>query len=601
MTLNTPTLDTKKVRRIFRRKKKQVIALSEQADQQIDQLLFRRLTRLANIRRFLTAWIGLLVIITFGVALQIRAVGSYYLKDAAVEGGTYKEGIIGSFTNANPLYASGQVDSAVSKLIFSSLFTYNERNELVGDLADSYVVNPKNDVYTVTLRQGIKWHDGTPFTSEDVLFTYHTIQNADAKSPLFSSWQGVKVSTPDPLTVVFELPSAFSPFIYSLTNGIVPKHKLQDKPVASLRSENFNTIEAIGTGPFKMSSINVTGTKPEEREEQVALVRYDEYHRGKAKLESVMIKSFHDEESLVKAFKARELNASATLSSALDEGADQSVKTYNIPLTSIVMLFFNTASESLNDTKTRLALLKATDIEMIKSAIPYDLKPANAPLLIGQLGYDAERVQHGMNVEESKKLLDEAGWILNENGIRYKNEKALSIRLVAQNLAEYSIVSQLVQAQWEDLGVQVEVTLKTDEDIQSGALADHSQYDVLLHGIAIGKDPDVFAYWHSTQVDVRSQKLNFSEYKNKVADEALESGRTRIDPAIRAVKYRAFLEAWRDEAPAVALYQPRYKFVVRGTFEGFEYSEYNSAVDRYATITNWMIRQDKVVKTTEDL
>jgi peptide/nickel transport system substrate-binding protein len=147
----------------------------------------------------------------------------------------------------------------------------------------------------------------------------------------------------------------------------------------------------------------------------------------------------------------------------------------------------------------------------------------------------------------------------------------------------------------------VDVTLQSEEDMQSGTIPQHD-YDVLLYGIAIGKDPDVFAYWHSSQADVRSQsRLNLSEFKNTVADESLEAGRTRVDPTVRSIKYRPFLDAWRDEAPAISLYQPRYRFVVRGTFEGFKSSEFNSAIDRYATVRDWMIRTDKTVKTQEDL
>lgn len=602
MTFNTPELDVKKARRIFRRKKKQVIAITETADQQIDQLLFRRLTRLANIRKFLIGWLGLIAIIVFGLSVQIKNVGNYYLKDSAVEGGTYKEGIIGSFTNANPIYATSQVDVSVSKLVFSSLFTYDSKNEIVGDLVQDYTISNNDKTYTITLKPNVKWHDGSRLTSKDVLFTYQVIQNADAKSPLFSSWQGVKVTAVDELTVVFELPTAFSPFIYSMTNGIIPEHKLKDKPIASLRSENFNTIDAIGSGPFKMGTIDVLGNRPEEREESIALNRFDDYYRGPAKLDKIIIRSFRDEQSLAKAFLGKELNAASTLSNILTEGnSDNTIKVQNIPLTSIVMLFLNNSSETLSDKKIRQALSNATDVEAIKTGLGYELKPANSPLLIGQLGYDPERVQRSFNIDEANKLLDEAGWLKNDSGKRVKDGKVLAIRLVAQSLSEYSFVAQKVQEQWSNLGLSVDVTLQSEEDMQSGTIPQHD-YDVLLYGIAIGKDPDVFAYWHSSQADVRSQsRLNLSEFKNTVADESLEAGRTRVDPTVRAIKYRPFLDAWRDEAPAIALYQPRYRFVVRGTFEGFKSSEFNSAIDRYATVRDWMIRTDKTVKTQEDL
>ena len=75
--------------------------------------------------------------------------------------------------------------------------------------------------------------------------------------------------------------------------------------------------------------------------------------------------------------------------------------------------------------------------------------------------------------------------------------------------------------------------------------------------------------WHSSQADVRAEnRLNLSEYQSDEVDQSLESGRTRIDPKLRAVKYEPFLEAWREDAPALALYQPQYLYIVRGNVDG---------------------------------
>ena len=125
----------------------------------------------------------------------------------------------------------------------------------------------------------------------------------------------------------------------------------------------------------------------------------------------------------------------------------------------------------------------------------------------------------------------------------------------------------------------------------------HHEYDVLLYGISIGQDPDVFPYWHSSQVDVRSaNRLNFSEYKSVAADKALEAGRTRTDPAVRVAKYKPFLTAWRDDAPAIALYQPRYVYITRNELAGFDAKRLGSAVDRLDAVHTWTVLQDKVLK-----
>jgi peptide/nickel transport system substrate-binding protein len=153
-----------------------------------------------------------------------------------------------------------------------------------------------------------------------------------------------------------------------------------------------------------------------------------------------------------------------------------------------------------------------------------------------------------------------------------------------------------LQKQWKAVGVDIDVKLRPEEEMQSDVLTRHD-YDVLLYGISLGADPDVFAYWHSSQADVRSaNRLNLSEYKSKTADKALEAGRTRIDPALRAVKYKPFLQAWKEDAPAIALYQPRFLYIARNELVGFKAKRLNSSVDRLNSIHTWTVLQDRVLK-----
>ncbi|MDB5186042.1 MAG: hypothetical protein JWL85_565, partial [Candidatus Saccharibacteria bacterium] len=172
----------------------------------------------------------------------------------------------------------------------------------------------------------------------------------------------------------------------------------------------------------------------------------------------------------------------------------------------------------------------------------------------------------------------------------------LKFRLYSQSMSEYAYVSQRLQSQWRAIGVDADVSLQPDDDLQT-TIASHN-YDALLYGISLGVDPDVFPYWHSSQADIRSSnRLNFSEYKSAAADKSLEAGRTRED-ALRAVKYKPFLEAWRNDAPAITLYQPRYLYVTRGTVHGFEPRTINAATDRFSNVQNWMIREDKTTKSS---
>src|SRR5688500_4635428 len=114
-----------KLRRGLRLKRRRVEDISQQAEEHLEQHFFRRLHRLWEVRRFIAAWFTLLALLVGLVALQSRALSPYYQKLQPVPGGTYTEGILGAFTNANPLYATSSVDSAVSRLVFASLFKFD--------------------------------------------------------------------------------------------------------------------------------------------------------------------------------------------------------------------------------------------------------------------------------------------------------------------------------------------------------------------------------------------------------------------------------------------------------------------------------------------
>lgn len=586
-----------RMRRLFKRRKKVAIEAADQAEQHFERLFFKRLNRLANVRRFVVGWMTLLILLVVSVGLQARGLGVYYQKIGPVEGGTFREGIIGTFTNANPLYASTNVDGTVAKLLFSSLFAYDSKNKLVSDLADRWEADENGQVYKIFLRKNILWHDKKPFTADDVVFTYQTIQKPDAKSPLGTSWRGVAVQKLDDFTVEFTLPSPLASFPYSLTNGIVPKHILEGIPASQLRSVPFNTVNPIGTGPFIWGSVEVTGLDKNSRSEQVALKRNESYHLGAPKIDQYVVKAFRSEDKLIQAYERQEISAIVGLNSVPDSFKDaSSTIVHSTPMDGNVMLFMNNSSEFLADTKVRRGLVHATDVKNLLSQLSFSAISTNSPLLKEQIGYDASLTQLSFDSELAKKTLEESGWLLQADGTRKKGEQTLTLRLVSQNVAEYAAVAKQVQKQWKDIGVQVEVGLRSEEDMQGDVLSRHN-YDVLLYGITLGIDPDVFAYWHSSQADIRSpSRLNLSEFKSKEADKSLEAGRTRIDAKLRAVKYRPFLVAWREEAPAIALYQPRFLYITRSQVVGYSMNRLNSAVDRLNSIQNWTVLQDKTVK-----
>lgn len=583
-------------RRRLRRGRRQVEDIGFQAEDQLEKHLFKRLSRLPYVFRFTIGWITLLTLLIGILLIQTRALDKYYLTNGPTPGGTYVEGILGSFTNANPIFATGSVDSSVARLVFSGLFKFNQQNQLVGDLASGYSVDERGVVYTVHLRPNLKWQDGRPLTADDVVFTYQTIQNPDTGSPLATSWQGIAVSAPNSKTVVFTLPNSLTAFPFSLTNGIVPKHLLQSVPFAQLRSSSFNTARPVGSGPFKWQAVQVIGQTVQTREEEIALIPNDLYYGDHAKLNKFIIRSFQNQNNLVESFNNEQLNAAAGLTvTPRDVLKDLNVREYSIPLQSEIMVFLKNSNPILNDVRVRQAITMATNTPKVIKSLGFPVIATRGPILKKQTGYDPSLVQLAYNPSVANQLLTSAGWVKDSDGTRRKNGQPLSFTLYAPDGSDYSAVTSELKKEWKEVGINVQLIQQPASDLQT-VISVHG-YDALLYGIEIGPDPDVYAYWASSQADVRSAtRLNFSEYKSSVADSALEAGRTRTDTALRAIKYKPFLQAWRDDAPAISLYQPRFLYLTRGQVYGLEPTVMNVDTNRYANVNNWMIRESKTLK-----
>ncbi|MFO0882355.1 MAG: peptide ABC transporter substrate-binding protein [Candidatus Saccharimonadales bacterium] len=568
--------------------------MSETANKQLDRHIFRRWHNLKASWRFVAGWLGLVAILIIAVVFQTRALGGFYLTPSPIAGGVYTEGMVGSFSNANPIYATSEVDSAVSRLVFSPLLTFDKDNQLIGDLATGWTSNTKATEYTVTLKKGLTWHDGKPITANDVVYTYKTIQNPDSKSPLVGGWTGVKIEKLDDLTVKFTLPNAYSPFPYSLTTGILPEHLLKNYTPEQLRSATFNIKSPVGSGPFMWKSVSVENVSKDAQSSIIRLVKFDNYNRGTPKLDGITIHTYATDQDAKNALDSKEVITVAGVSTP-DAEINTDYTTTGFNLMSADMFFLKTDSPLLSETKVRQALVSGTNVPTLMQKIGYPAVAVREPLLKGQVGFDPAYYQASFNKDAAKSALDAAGWVLPPNEqIRKKEGKQLKLNLVYEKSAEFSRIVDELQKQWTDLGVALNINITQDSTETVNYLKGHD-YDVLLYGINIGPDPDVYAYWHSSQIK-NGSLLNLSNYKSNTADMALEAGRTRVDPKLRAAKYKPFLQAWQADAPAIGLYQPRYLYISNQEVYGLTPKTINAPADRFNDVHTWMINTARTQK-----
>ena len=584
-------------RRRVKRSRLQVEDYGQTAEVNLEKNIFRRLHRLTDVRRFIFIWIALVFLLIGTTLFQIFNISQYYQKTGYTTGGDFYEGAIGTFTNANPLFASGDVNSTVSNLLFPGLLKYNQQNQLVGDLASSWSVDSMGQNYTVHLRPNLFWQDGKPLTADDVVYTYQTIENPDVQSSLFNDWYGITVTKINNLTIKFSLPSPLSSFPYELTNGIIPEHIYSSIPAEQLQSSSYNNLHPIGAGPFKLQSITSQNLANGDGKEQIDLVSNNNYYQGKPKLDGLSLIAYSNQSDMLLAFDSQNIQAMVGLDNLPNNLlSDHTVYAYHIPITAETMVFYRNDSSILSDSNVRKAISEAINTSQVIDQLSYPALPIKGPLLPNMVAYSSSYNQVTNNIADAKSSLSLLGWNVTSNGYRYKGTQELEFSLYTQDTPDYLNVANSLISQWKKIGVKIQLYKLSSLDIK-GVIAD-KPYDMLLYSIAVGIDPDVFAYWDSSQAQPSSVPgLNLSLYKSSTADDSLAAGRTRLDAALRAIKYEPFLQSWQSDYPALALYQPNYLFVTRPKISGFNPSMINSVTDLYTNISNWEIRQVKITNT----
>jgi peptide/nickel transport system substrate-binding protein len=598
-------MQTRRLRVIWqkrlRKSQRQVKDIGLQTEDTIEEHLLSRFDRLIPVRRFVATWLGAMLLIIAIVFVQFINLSSYYQKVKTVPGGIYVEGSNGTYTNANPIYATTDPDNTISSLIFASLFKDGSNGKLVGDLASGYTTSDNGKTYIVNLKPNLTWQDGKPLTSADVVFTFNTIENPDADSPLFPDWQGINVSASSPTTVVFKLPDVLASFPYELTTGIIPQHILGQVPVADLKSTNFDTIKPVGSGPFSWQAIQViNGDSPDNEEVQIALKPFTGYNGGKPKLDEFIEDIYANQNQLVSAFQNQSLTAMEATTPPPEKVQNKSgVVKHSFIERAASMVFFKTTSGELSDQSIRTALVEGANVPDIISHLGYSTKQVNEPLLMGQLGYNSSYAQPKYNLADAIAKLQSDGWTTIKNGVRYKNGAPLTFTLSAANNTENRLVTSKLKSQWDKLGLDLNVQLLDPADLLID-LNEHN-YDAVLTSISIGVDPDVYVYWDSAEADIRSTtRLNFSEFSSSTADESLQAGRTRLSPLLRVIKYEPFLQAWQQAEPALGLYQPRLLYLTNGVVGGLNNQELSVATDRFENVQNWEIKEARVTIKSPD-
>jgi peptide/nickel transport system substrate-binding protein len=511
----------------------------------------------------------------------------------AEQGGTLDLGLVGQPRYINPLLSpTSDVDLDLSTLLFSSLIKLDKDFQTHYDLAESVSVSEDQKVYTVVMRQNAMWHDGQPVTADDVLFTVKAIQDPNWNSPLSLGFKGVDVAKVDDRTLTFTLQEVYAPFLSTLTFGILPQHLWSSVPGAQATLAELNT-KPIGSGPFKFDEI----TKDKAGSiKKFHLLANEQYHLGRPFINDVRVSFYETPTDLVQAYRDNDVDTVGGLPFSDKEAIEGSgTSVYSVGLPRYDALFINANNNNyIRPAEVRQALSHAIKkSDLVDKVLKGNGTVSNSALVPGSAGFTPDVTVYGYDPERAIALLKEDGWELREDGRWYKKEDKLIVEIVTADTPENRELAELIKQFWEAVHIEVVTVYAPVAELQQTNIRER-KYQTLLFGEVIGADPDLYPFWHSTQI--ADPGLNLTSFSNDDLDELLEQARQATDPAQRAAKQTEISKILANEVHAIFLYSPKYLFAVRSKIKGIDLANINVPSDRFNAVHTWYLKTKRVPK-----
>ncbi len=551
----------------------------EDSREHIKENLISRLPNARRVRLLMLEW-GLLIIVILSLALtQAFWYAQSYSVQAYVDGGTYIEATTGNVNSLNPLFATTNSERVLSKLMFSTLTTIDYSGHVGLGLAASVTPDSDGKVWTVTLKDDLKWSDGEPITLDDVLYTIEVARDSSINTNYASNFTGVKVER-DGESLVFTLPSSYADFAATLIVPILPAHILQDVPASKLLEHSFST-NPVTSGAF---SFNATQSLASGGEKIIYLTANDNYYKGAPMLNSFAVHTYASTGDIITALSNGEVTASAELS-AVDGDLLSSDLIYEkqTTISNGVFAFLNTTSGLLSETNIRQAVRQGINMKQVRSVLDNE-QSLDYPILRSEIELSNYPELPEYDLEAAKSTVAAAG-ITGE-----------TLQLATISTGYFPELASEFEAQLEKIGFNVEVSIyNPGQEFLINVVRPRS-YDILLYEIELGPDPDLFVYYHSSQASASG--LNLSNYHSSLADDSILAARSTMNESLRIAKYETFLRQWVNDVPAIGIYQASLTYYFNKNVRAFsEDDRLVYATDRFVDVEHWAVNKAQKNRT----
>ncbi|HSB02858.1 MAG TPA: peptide ABC transporter substrate-binding protein [Anaerolineales bacterium] len=553
-------------------------------------------------------WQILVVVVTLGIVAvllfsQQSPVATGPFLPQPEQGGIYTEGLVGSLGRLNPLLDwNNSADRAVNRLLFSGLIRFDEHGLPQADIAKGWGVSEDGTVYNFTIRENAVWHDGTPVTSDDVLFTIDRMKSAGSLYPqdIKDLWGKIEATKLNDKNLKFTLPEPYVPFIDYLAFGILPKHLLESVPADQLQTADFN-INPVGTGPYKFDHLivdngQITG---------VVLTASSTYYGKPPFIEQAVFRYYQTSAAAFDAYQQGDvLSVSQITSDVLNTALEEpklSVYTSRLPQMTFVLFNLNQPEVAfLQSAKVRRALMLATNRPyIVNTLLKGQAVITDSPILPQSWAYYDGTEHFEYNPEESINLLKGEGYVIPSGGgeVRAKDNVSLAFTLLHPDDPIHTKIAQMIKEEWAGIGVRVDLQAVPYDKLATDFLASRS-YQAALVDLNLSRtpDPDPYPFWHQAEA---TGGQNYSQWNDRAASEYLEQARVTTDYTLRTRLYRNFQVVFAKELPALPLFAPVYSYGVDSQVQGVQVAALYDPSDRLATFANWYLLTRRALEQTE--
>ena len=439
----------------------------------------------------------------------------------------------------DPFNATAGDTKTVMDQIFDGLLDVDEDGNLVPDLAESYEISEDGLTYTFKLKEGVKFHDGSDFSADDVYYTYDKLSGLSSGEPMSSKFSVIKeMEVISPTEIKMTLDAVNNSFIY-----------LQNQPIVKKEYED-NQTKPLGTGPYKFVSYTPG--------EGMVMERFDDYHRKDhvAKIKQVNVVRIADNQALVMALNNGEVDLASKLTADELEQVSESTDSYSHPQNLVQLLGLNNKVKPFDDIRVRQAIAHAIDkdelIEAAAGGKASKIYSSFSPAL--KDFYNDLEEMYPTDVEKAKELLAEAGY---PDGISFT-------MTVPSDYKFHMDTAELIQAQLKKAGINA-----TIDPIEFSTWLDRvykdRDYETTIAGFIGYTDPiRVLDRYVSTN------DKDYLNYESEEYDKAISNAMETLDRDELIKNVKDAQEIIARDCAAVFLQDPNDNIVLNNQYTGLK-------------------------------